>query len=84
MRSTYSRAARRDALPLQFGDASRAYGGRARRGRDEPPSRVCRSHDVRLLCDDVSPRVHGVQQPSCDVPLIFVALYVLLLFSVVV
>jgi hypothetical protein len=31
------------------------------------------------------PRVHGVQQkPSCDVPLIFVALYVLLLFSVVV
>ena len=27
--------------------------------------------------------VHGVQQPSCDVPLIFVALYVLLLFSVV-
>jgi len=30
------------------------------------------------------PRVHGVQQkPSCDVPLIFVALYVLLLFSVV-
>jgi hypothetical protein len=31
------------------------------------------------------PRVHGVQQkPSCDVPSIFVALYVLLLFSVVV
>ena len=30
------------------------------------------------------PRVHGVQQkPSCDVPSIFVALYVLLLFSVV-
>jgi hypothetical protein len=49
-----------------------------------PPSRVCRSHDVRLLCDDVWSRVHGVQQPSCDVPLIFVALYVLLLFSGVV
>ena len=81
MRSTYSRAARRDALPLQLRDASRAYGDRARGGHDEPPSRVCRRHDVRLLCDDVSPRVHGVQQPSCDVPLIFVALYVLLLSS---
>ena len=81
MRSTYSRAGRRDALQLQLRDASRAYGDRARRGRDEPPSRVCRSHDVRLLCDDVSLHVHGVQQPSCDVPLIFVALYVLLLFS---
>ena len=80
MRSTYARAARRDALLLQLRDALRADGARALYAHGEPPSRVCRSHDVRLLCDDASPRVHGVPQPSCDVPLIFVALYVLLPF----
>ena len=55
---SYSRAARRDALPLQLRDASRAYDDRARRGHDEPPSHRQRFRAATRV-DSKSARFYG-------------------------